>query len=126
MDIRYNVTVPLVYGELQRLHSSGQWKQTSTFTQKLLEKGHSKVIKHDSFKCTVTVGSVIMNELLFLIRVHWIHYRITRNKVEIDGEQKVTLTTQKFPIVTKGARILENDLHISLLTLPRKLHLFDS
>lgn len=46
--------------------------------------------------------------------------------MEIDGEQKVTLTTQKFPVVTKGARILENDLHISLLTLPRKGHLLDS
>uniref|UniRef100_A0A672L2V5 Si:dkeyp-41f9.3 n=1 Tax=Sinocyclocheilus grahami TaxID=75366 RepID=A0A672L2V5_SINGR len=133
VDIRYDITVPPVYGELQRLHSSGQWKQTSTFMQKLLEKERLRYLSTfhgtqqsnitDSFKCTVTVGSVITNELLFLIRVHWIRYRITRNKLEIDGEQKVTLTTETFHVVTKGARILENDLHIRLLTLPRKGHL---
>ncbi|XP_016337137.1 chondroitin sulfate proteoglycan 4-like [Sinocyclocheilus anshuiensis] len=133
VDIRYDITVPPVYGELQRLHSSGQWKQTSTFTQKLLEKERLRYLSTfhgtqqsnitDSFKCTVTVGSVITDELLFLIRVHWIRYRITRNKLAIDGEQKVTLTTQTFHVVTKGARILENDLHIRLLTLPRKGHI---
>ncbi|XP_073685793.1 chondroitin sulfate proteoglycan 4-like [Garra rufa] len=133
VDIRYDVTVPPVYGELQRLHSSGQWKQTNTFTQKLLEKERLRYLSTfhgtqqsnitDSFKCKVTVGSVITDELLFSIRVCWIRYRITRNKVEIDGEQKVTLTPQQFYVVTKGARVLENDLHIRLLTLPRKGHL---
>uniref|UniRef100_A0A672KVS1 Chondroitin sulfate proteoglycan 4-like n=1 Tax=Sinocyclocheilus grahami TaxID=75366 RepID=A0A672KVS1_SINGR len=133
VDIRYCVTVPPIYGELQRLHSSGQWKQTSTFTQKLLEKERLRYLSTfhgtqqsnitDSFKCKATVGSVITDELLFLIRVCWIRYRITRNKVEIDGEQKVTLTPQQFHVVTKGARLLENDLHIRLLTLPRKGYL---
>uniref|UniRef100_A0A8C2D7K7 Si:dkeyp-41f9.3 n=1 Tax=Cyprinus carpio TaxID=7962 RepID=A0A8C2D7K7_CYPCA len=133
VDIRYDVTVPPIYGELQRLHSSGQWKQTSTFTQKLLEKERLRYLSTfhgtqqsnitDSFKCKATVGSVITDELLFLIRVRWIRYRITRNKVEIDGEQKVTLTPQLFHVVTKGARLSENDLHIRLLTLPRKGHL---
>uniref|UniRef100_A0A673NAL3 Chondroitin sulfate proteoglycan 4-like n=1 Tax=Sinocyclocheilus rhinocerous TaxID=307959 RepID=A0A673NAL3_9TELE len=133
VDIRYDVTVPPIYGELQRLHSSGQWKQTSTFTQKLLEKERLRYLSTfhgtqqsnitDSFKCKATVGSVITDELLFLIRVCWIRYRITRNKVEIDGEQKVTLTPQQFHVVTKGTRLLENDLHIRLLTIPRKGHL---
>ncbi len=54
VDIRYDVTVPPIYGELQRLHSSGQWKQTSTFTQNFWKRsvfdisapsmGRSKVI----------------------------------------------------------------------------------
>ncbi|KAK7120255.1 hypothetical protein R3I94_020304 [Phoxinus phoxinus] len=133
VDIRYDVTVPPIYGELQRLHSSGQWKQTGTFTQKLLEKERLRYLSTfhgtqqsnvtDSLKCRVTVGSVITDELLFLIRVRWIRYRITRNKVAIEGEHKVTLTPQEFHVVTKGARLSENDLHIRLLTLPRRGHL---
>lgn len=132
VDIRYDITVLPVYGEIQRLHSSGQWKQTNTFTQKLLEKERLRYLSTfhgtqqsnitDSFKCKVTVGS-ITDELMFLIRVRWIRYRITRNKVEIDGEHKVTLTAQQFHVVTKGARLSENDLYIRLLTLPRKGHL---
>ncbi|XP_051972193.1 chondroitin sulfate proteoglycan 4 [Xyrauchen texanus] len=137
VDIRYDVTVPPIYGELQRLHSSGQWKQTSTFTQKLLEKERLRYLNTfhgtqqsnvtDSFKCKVTVGSVITDELLFLIRVNWIRYKITRNKIEIDGDHKVTLTPQEFHIVTKGARLLESDIYIRLLTLPRRGNLlFDN
>ncbi|XP_073770493.1 chondroitin sulfate proteoglycan 4-like isoform X1 [Danio rerio] len=133
VDIRYDITVPPVYGELQRLHSSGQWKQTSTFTQKLLEKERLRYLSTfhgtqqsnitDSFKYKATLGSVITDEFLFLIRVRWIRYRITKNKVEIEGKQKVTLSPQEFHVVTKGARLTENDLHIRLLTLPRKGHL---
>ncbi|TRZ00133.1 hypothetical protein DNTS_034625 [Danionella cerebrum] len=133
VEIRYEVTVPPVYGELQRLHSSGQWKQTNTFTQKLMEKDRLRYLSTfhgtqqsnmtDSFKCKVTAGSVLLEELVFLIRVHWIRYRITRNKVEISGKDKVTLTPQEFHVVTKGSRVSEKDLHIRLLTLPRRGHL---
>lgn len=37
-DIRYDVVEAPRYGELQRLHSSGEWKPTFVFSQKLLEK----------------------------------------------------------------------------------------
>ncbi|XP_055064955.2 chondroitin sulfate proteoglycan 4 [Misgurnus anguillicaudatus] len=134
VDIRYDVTVPPIYGELQRLHSSGQWKQTTTFTQKLLEKERIRYLSTfhgtqqsnvtDSFKCKVTVGSLITDELLFLIRVRWIRYKITKNKIEIDGNRNATLTPEEFHIVAKGVRISENDLHIRLLTLPRRGRLF--
>ncbi|KAJ8261297.1 hypothetical protein COCON_G00170200 [Conger conger] len=38
VDIRYDVTEPPQFGELQRLHSSGEWKATNVFSQRLLEK----------------------------------------------------------------------------------------
>lgn len=134
VEIRYDVTVPPKYGELQRLHSSGQWKPTTTFTQKLLEKerlryrstfhGTQQSNATDSFKCKVTLGSITTDELLFIIRVRWIRYKITRNKMETNGDHRVILTPQEFHIVTKGVRLSESDLHIRLLTLPRKGNLF--
>uniref|UniRef100_A0AAV2J0C1 Laminin G domain-containing protein n=1 Tax=Knipowitschia caucasica TaxID=637954 RepID=A0AAV2J0C1_KNICA len=38
LDFRYDVTELPIYGELQRLHSSGEWKTITTFSQKLLDK----------------------------------------------------------------------------------------
>ncbi|XP_056592016.1 chondroitin sulfate proteoglycan 4-like [Triplophysa dalaica] len=134
VEIRFDVTVPPMYGELQRLHSSGQWKPTTTFTQKLLEKerlryrstfhGTQQSNVTDSFKCKVTVGSLTTDELLFIVKVRWIRYKIPRNKIETDGENRVILTPQEFQILTKGVRLPECDLHICILTLPRKGNLF--
>lgn len=134
VEIRYDVIGAPTYGEIQRLYSSGQWKPTTTFTQKLLEKerlryrstfhGTQQSNVTDSFKCKVTVGSLTTDELLFIVRVRWIRYKVTRNKIEIDGDHRVILTPQEFHIVTKGVRLSESNLHIRMLTLPRKGNLF--
>lgn len=134
MDIRYDVLDPPVYGELQRLHSSGEWKQTSTFKQKLLEKDrlrylsafHGPQLKSvsDSFKCKISIGSVSTEEVLVQVRVRWIHYKVTRSKMEVSDDRKVTLTPQEFRIVSKNVKLSENDIYVLLLTLPRRGILF--
>lgn len=134
MDIRYDVLDPPVYGELQRLHSSGEWKQTSTFTQKLLEKDrlrylgtfHGPQLKNitDGFKCKISIGSVSADEVLVHIRVRWIQYKVTRCKMEVNNDRKVSLTPQELRIVSKNVKLSENDIHIRLLTLPRRGILF--
>ncbi|KAI5099485.1 chondroitin sulfate proteoglycan 4-like isoform X2 [Silurus meridionalis] len=130
VDIRYDVVDLPVYGELQRLHSSGEWKQTSTFTPKLLEKdrlrylstfhGPQSINVTDEFKCKISIGSVATDEVLVHISVRWIQYKVTRSKMEVNHGHKVTLTTQEFKIVSKNVKLSENDIHICLLTLPRK------
>ncbi|XP_030623766.1 chondroitin sulfate proteoglycan 4-like [Chanos chanos] len=130
VDIRYDVTHPPTYGELQRLHSSGEWKQTSTFTQKLLEKERLRYLSTyqgtdlsnvtDSFKCRITIGSVATDELLFPVRVRWILYKVTRNKMEVFGDHKVTLTPQELRVVMKGVRLSESDVYFRILKLPKK------
>lgn len=130
MDIRYDVLDPPFYGELQRLHSSGEWKQTGTFTQKLLEKDrlrylstfHGPQFKNvtDGFKCKISVGSASTGEVLVRVRVRWIQYKVTRSKMEVKDDRKVTLTPQEFRIVSKNVKLSENDLHVCLLTLPRR------
>ncbi|XP_017563613.1 chondroitin sulfate proteoglycan 4-like [Pygocentrus nattereri] len=130
MDIRFDVIEPPIYGELQRLHSSGEWKQTSTFTQKLLEKERLRYLSTfqasqlsnvtDSIKCKVTIGSLSTDEVVFVIRVRWIHYKVTRSKMEVDSDRAVILTPQEFRVISKGVKLSEDDIHIRLLTLPRK------
>ncbi|XP_062870777.1 chondroitin sulfate proteoglycan 4-like [Trichomycterus rosablanca] len=130
VEIRYDVTELPIYGELQRLHSSGEWKQTSTFTQKLLEKERLRYLSTfkrtqlrnltDSFKCKISIGSVSADEILVLVRVKWIHYKVTRSKMEVDSNTKVTITPQEFKIVSKGLKLSEDDIHIRLLSLPKR------
>lgn len=130
MEIRYDIIEQPIYGELQRLHSSGEWKQISTFTQKLLEKERLRYLSTfqgsqlsnmtDSFKCKVTVGSLYTDEVVFVIKVRWIHYKVTRSKMEVDSDHEVTLTPQEFRIVSKGVKLSEDDIHVRLLTLPRR------
>ncbi|XP_026998975.2 chondroitin sulfate proteoglycan 4-like [Tachysurus fulvidraco] len=130
MDIRYDVLDPPVYGELQKLHSSGEWRQVSTFTQKLLEKERLRYLctfrgpqpenSTDLFKCKLSVGSVSTDEVVVRIRVRWILYKVTRSKMEVKDDRKVTLTPQEFRIVSKNAKLSDNEIHVRLLTLPRR------
>lgn len=130
MDIRYDVLDPPVYGELQRLHSSGEWKQTSTFTQKLLEKDRLRYLSTfrgpqlqnvtDGFKCKISIGSVSADEVHIHVRVRWVHYKVTRSKLEVSDDRKVTLTPQEFRIVSKNVKVPESDIQLHLLTLPRR------
>ncbi|KAK3522059.1 hypothetical protein QTP70_022619, partial [Hemibagrus guttatus] len=130
MDIRYDVLDPPVYGELQRLHSNGEWKPVSTFTQKLLEKDrlrylstfHGPQLKNvtDGFKCKIIIGSVSTDEFLVQIRVRWIHYKVTRCKMEVKEDRKVTLTPQEFRIVSKNVKLSDSEIHVRLFTLPRR------
>lgn len=130
LDIRYDVTDLPIYGELQRLHSSGEWKQTSTFTNKLLEKERLRYLSTfkgtqvrnttDSFKCQIYIGSVFTDEILVLVRVKWIQYKVVKSKMEVESNKVVTITPQEFKIVSKGLKLSEDDIHIRLLSLPKR------
>ncbi|XP_076139522.1 chondroitin sulfate proteoglycan 4-like [Alosa pseudoharengus] len=130
MEVRYDVVEPPQYGELQRLHSSGEWKNTCIFSQKLLEKDRIRYISTylgshpgnvtDSFRFRVTIDSMTTEEMLFPIVVQGIHYKVIKNKMQVDGESRVTLTPQDLRAVAKGMKISESELYFLLLSLPKK------
>ncbi|XP_034152674.1 chondroitin sulfate proteoglycan 4 isoform X2 [Esox lucius] len=132
-DIRFDVVEAPRYGELQRLHSSGDWKTTSVFSQKLLEKERIRYINTfqgiktnnvtDQFKCKVSIGSTVTDELVFLITVRWIHFKITRNKIEVSGVRNVVLSNEELRVVSKGFKLPDGELYFRMLTLPKKGHL---
>lgn len=130
VDVRYDVVEPPQYGELQRLHSSGEWKNTCMFTQKLLEKERIRYLSTypgshqgnvtDSFRFTVTIDSVTTEEMLFPIVVQGIHYKVIKSKMQVDADSRVTLTTQDLRAVAKGMKIPESELYFLVLSLPKK------
>nr|XP_057909627.1 chondroitin sulfate proteoglycan 4-like isoform X2 [Doryrhamphus excisus] len=135
VDIRYDVTELPQYGELQRLHSSGEWKPTSFFSQRLLEKERIRYLSTcrvspsqnvtDQFKCKVSVGSLATEtELVFPIVVRWIHYKVTRSKMEVNGVLKVVVTPENLRVISKSVKLNDSDIYFRLLTEPKKGQLF--
>ncbi|XP_064792410.1 chondroitin sulfate proteoglycan 4-like [Oncorhynchus masou masou] len=131
VDIRYDVVEPPQYGELQRLHSSGEWKPTGSFSQRLLEKERLRYLSTfqeiqtanatDYFKCKVTVAGRVDTELVFPITVKWVHYNLVRNVMaDIDKVRKVTLDSQYLYATVDVVTLSEDDLHFRVLSSPKK------
>ncbi|KAM9338003.1 chondroitin sulfate proteoglycan 4-like [Symphorus nematophorus] len=135
VEIQYDVTELPQYGELQRLHSSGEWKPTTSFSQKLLEKERIRYVSTyhglqtqnnitDHFKSKISIGSQSFEEVVFLIMVRWIHFKVTRSKMELNGVQSATVSPEDLHVISKGVKLNESDLCFRLLTLPKKGRLF--
>uniref|UniRef100_A0A669BQM0 Laminin G domain-containing protein n=1 Tax=Oreochromis niloticus TaxID=8128 RepID=A0A669BQM0_ORENI len=131
VEIWYNVTEFPQYGELQRLHSSGEWKPATSFSQKVLEKERIRYLSTyrglqmqnnitDHFKFKVSIGSLAKQEAVFPIAVRWIHFKITRSKMELNGVQAAVLTPEDLHVISKGVKLSESDLHFRMVTVPKK------
>ncbi|XP_057688576.1 chondroitin sulfate proteoglycan 4 [Corythoichthys intestinalis] len=131
IDIRYDVTEQPQYGELQRLHSSGEWRPIDSFSQRLLEKGRLRYVStyheiqtsnvSDHFKCKVHVAARATTEILFPITVQWVQYNLVRNVViNLDKARKATLDSEHLLAVAKGVIVPDEDLYFRVLTTPKK------
>uniref|UniRef100_A0A7N6A8R2 Laminin G domain-containing protein n=1 Tax=Anabas testudineus TaxID=64144 RepID=A0A7N6A8R2_ANATE len=131
VDIRYDIIESPQYGELQRLHSSGEWRPTDSFSQRLLEKERLRYVSTfqdiqtsnatDYFKCKVTVAARANTEILFPITVKWVKYHLVRNiMIDLDKVRKVTLDSEHLFATAEGVALLEDDLYFRVLTTPKK------
>lgn len=131
VDIRYDVIEPPQYGELQRLHSSGEWRHTDSFSQRLLEKERLRYVStfqeiqtssaSDYFKSKVNVAGRATTEILFPITVKWVKYFLVRNvMIDMDKARKVTLNSDHLFATAEGVKISEDDLYFRVLTIPKK------
>ncbi|KAJ0067658.1 hypothetical protein NL108_009769, partial [Boleophthalmus pectinirostris] len=131
VDIRYDITEPPQYGELQRLHSSGEWRATDSFSQRLLEKERLRYVNtylelqtsnaSDYFKCKINVAARANTELLFPITVKWVKYTLVRNVIiDLDKVRKVTLGSENLFATAEGVDLSEDDLYYRVLTTPKK------
>ncbi|XP_034047698.1 LOW QUALITY PROTEIN: chondroitin sulfate proteoglycan 4-like [Thalassophryne amazonica] len=135
VEIRYDITVLPQYGELQRLHSSGDWKPTVSFSQKLLEKERIRYLSTyrglqsqnnitDHFKSNVSIGSLATEKVVFCIVIRWIHFKVTRSKMEVNGVESAVITPKDLHAISKGAKLNESDIYFRLLTVPKKGRMF--
>lgn len=131
VDIRYDMSEAPQYGELQRLHSSGEWRPTDSFSQRLLEKERLRYVSTfqeiqtpsaaDHVKFNVTVAGRATTQVLFPITVTWVRYHLGRNVVlELDKIRIVTLDSDCLYATTEGASLSEDDLFYRVLTIPKK------
>ncbi|KAK7934400.1 hypothetical protein WMY93_005296 [Mugilogobius chulae] len=131
VDIRYDIIEPPQYGELQRLHSSGEWRVTDSFSQRLLEKERLRYVNTyqelqtsnatEYFKCKINVAARANTELLFPITVKWVKYTLVRNVIiDLDKVRKVTLGSENLFATAEGVDLPEDDLHYRVLTTPKK------
>ncbi|XP_029296168.1 LOW QUALITY PROTEIN: chondroitin sulfate proteoglycan 4 [Cottoperca gobio] len=131
VDIRYDIIEPPQYGELQRLHSSGEWRLTDSFTQRLLEKERLRYVSTfqeiqtsnvtDYFKSKVHVAARATTEILFPITVKWVKYHLVRNvMMDMDKVRKVTLDSEYLFATAEGVALIEDELYFRVLTTPKK------
>lgn len=131
VDIRYDTIEPPQYGELQRLHSSGEWRPTDSFSQRLLEKERLRYVSTfediqtsnatDYFKAKVNVAGRAATEILFPITVRWVKYHLVKNvTIEMDKVRKVTLDSECLFATAEGVTLSEDNLYFRVLTIPKK------
>ncbi|KAK5615421.1 hypothetical protein CRENBAI_001263 [Crenichthys baileyi] len=131
VDIRYDIIRPPQFGELQRLHSSGEWRRTDSFLQRLLEKERLRYVSTfqdiqssnvtDYFKCKVNVAGRANTELLFPIAVNWVKYQLVSNvMINMDKVRKVTLSSEYLLARAEGVALSDDDLYFRVLTTPKK------
>ncbi|KAM9425771.1 chondroitin sulfate proteoglycan 4-like [Pholidichthys leucotaenia] len=135
IEIRYNITQLPQYGELQRLHSTGEWKVTTSFSQKLLEKEWLRYLSTyhglqtqnnvtDYFRYTVSIGSLAKEEAVFPIVIHWIQFKVTRSKMELNGVQTAVLSPEDLNAISKRVKLSKSEIHFRLQTVPKKGKIF--
>ncbi|MED6264962.1 hypothetical protein CHARACLAT_020563, partial [Characodon lateralis] len=135
LDVWYDVTELPQFGEIQRLHSSGEWKSTTFFSQRLLEKERIRYISTyrgiqtqinitDQFKCKIVINSIAKEEVVFPIVIRWVQLKVTRSKMEVIGLESAILTPEDLHVISKGVKINEGDLFFRILTVPKKGRLF--
>uniref|UniRef100_A0A8C3A0B6 Chondroitin sulfate proteoglycan 4ba n=1 Tax=Cyclopterus lumpus TaxID=8103 RepID=A0A8C3A0B6_CYCLU len=131
VDIRFYIIEPPQYGELQRLHSSGEWRPTDSFSQRLLEKERLRYVSTyqeiqtsnatDYFRSKVNVAARATTEILFPITVTWVKYHLARNVIiDLDKVRRVTLDSEYLFAIAEGVALLDEDIHYHVLTTPKK------
>ncbi|NWH34458.1 CSPG4 protein, partial [Chloropsis hardwickii] len=130
LEIQYEITEPPHYGQVQRQHSRGVWKQVSSFSQRSLQRNrvrYSSTFKDiqlenvtDQFKFKVSIGNKISEEHTFPIKVKWLRYSLLKHApLEIEKSKKKYLNSDNLFAVIADLEVPEDELNFKLLSLPK-------
>ncbi|NWW53111.1 CSPG4 protein, partial [Pedionomus torquatus] len=129
LEVRYEITEPPQFGEVQRQHSKGQWKRVNSFSQRSVQrnrvrycstfKGIQQENVTDEFKFKVSIGTRISEEHVFPIKVKWLRYSLLKHSpLEIEKSKKYLNSDNLFALIV-DLEIPEDELNFKLLSLPR-------
>lgn len=121
---------PSHFGQVQRQHSRGIWKQVSSFSQCSLQcywvrycstfKGIQLENITDRFKFKVSIGNRISEEYIVPIRVKWLRYSLLKHApLETEKTRKKYLNSDNLLVVIADLEIPEYELNFKLLSLPK-------
>lgn len=130
LEIRYEITEPPQFGEVQRQHSRGEWKQVSSFSQRSVQRSRVRYCSNfkevqlenvtDQFKFKVSLGNRIGEEYVFPVQVKWLRYSLVKyTPLEIEKSKKKYLNSDNLFAVLVDLEIPEDELHFKLLSLPK-------
>ncbi|NXP49265.1 CSPG4 protein, partial [Heliornis fulica] len=130
LEIRYEITEPPRFGEVQRQHSKGEWKQVNSFSQRSIQRSRVRYCSTfkeiqlenitEQFKFKVSIGNIISEEHTFPIKVKWLRYSLLKHApLEIEKSKKKYLTSDILFAVIMDLAIPEDKLHFKLLSLPK-------
>ncbi|NXM28454.1 CSPG4 protein, partial [Oxyruncus cristatus] len=134
LEIWYEITELPQFGQVQRQHSRGEWKQVNSFSQRSLQRNRVRYCSTfkeiqlenvtDHFKFKVSVGNRISEEHTFPIKVKWLKYTLLKHSpLEIEKSKKKYLNSDNLFAVIADLEIPEDELHFKLLSLPRNGHI---
>uniref|UniRef100_A0A663N7L5 Laminin G domain-containing protein n=1 Tax=Athene cunicularia TaxID=194338 RepID=A0A663N7L5_ATHCN len=130
LEIRYEITEAPQFGEVQRQHSRGEWKQVNSFSQRSVQRSRVRYCSTykeiqlenvtDQFKFKVSIGNRMSEEHVFPIKVKWLRYSLLKHTpLEIEKSKNNYLNSDNLFAVLVGVEIPEDELHFKLLTLPK-------
>ncbi|CAN8220398.1 unnamed protein product [Coccothraustes coccothraustes] len=130
LEIWYEITEPPHFGQVQRQHSRGVWKQVSSFSQRSLQHNRVRYCSTfkdiqlenitDQFKFKVSIGNRMSEEHTIPIRVKWLRYSLLKHApLEIEKPKKKYLNSDNLFAVIADIEIPEDELHFKLLSLPK-------
>ncbi|NXL94535.1 CSPG4 protein, partial [Alectura lathami] len=130
LEIKYEITEPPQFGEVQRQHSRGEWKQVNSFSQRSVQRSRVRYCSTfrksqlenitDQFKFKVSIGNRISEEYVFPIQVKWLRFSLVKHTpLEIEKSEKKYLNSSNLFAVLVDLEIPEDELHFKLLSLPK-------
>ncbi|NXX17147.1 CSPG4 protein, partial [Podargus strigoides] len=129
-DIQYKITEPPQFGEVQRQHSRGEWKQVNSFSQHSVQRSRVRYCSTfkkiqaenttDQFKFKVSIGNRISEEHAFPITVKWLRYNLLKHApLEIEKSKKKYLNSDNLFAAIVDLEVPEDEIHFKLLSLPK-------
>ncbi|KAM9587805.1 chondroitin sulfate proteoglycan 4-like isoform 3-T3 [Morphnus guianensis] len=130
LEIRYEITEAPQFGEVQRQHSRGEWKQVNSFSQRSVQRSRVRYCSTfkeiqlenvtDQFKFKVSIGNRISEEHVFPIKVKWLRYSLLKHApLEIEKTKRKYLNSDNLFAVIVDLEIPEDEVHFKLLSLPK-------
>ncbi|NWW39510.1 CSPG4 protein, partial [Panurus biarmicus] len=130
LEIWYEITERPHFGQVQRQHSRGVWKQVSSFSQRSLQRSRVRYCSTfkdiqlenvtDQFKFKVSIGNRTSEEHTFPIKVKWLRYSLLKHApLEIEKSKKKYLNSDNLFAVIADLEIPEDELYFKLLSLPK-------